>query len=137
MATAQTRYLIVDGHSAIFNWPEMRRLHARRSSLAREVLVKKLRAFQDYSGVRVVVVFDGRGSIANEQSEPHGVQIFYSAAGQTADALVERLAGKYAAKFDLTVATGDRLERETVSASGASCISIQNLRALIAEAVPS
>src|SRR5213592_736497 len=56
-----TRYLIVDGHSIIFAWPELRRLHARRSSLAREALLKQLRNYQDWTGVRVVIVFDGKG----------------------------------------------------------------------------
>lgn len=130
------QYLIVDGHSAIFAWPEMKRLHDRRSSLAREALTKKLRDYQDYTGVRVVIVFDGTGPSPTEASEPHGVQIFYSRGGQTADSIVERLASKYAGKFEVIVATGDLLERETVSASGADCISIENLRALVDEAVP-
>jgi len=132
----RARYLIVDGHSAIFGWPELQRLHARRTSLARDALVKKLRDYQDYTGVRVVVVFDGKGSSATEQSEPHSVQVFYSRTGQTADAIIERLASKYAGKFDLTVATADLLEQETTIAFGAECISIANLRAMIDEAVP-
>jgi predicted RNA-binding protein with PIN domain len=130
------RYLIVDGHSAIFGWPEMQRLHARRFSLARDALIKKLRAYQDYTGVRVVVVFDGAGSSTADESEPHGIQVFYSRAGQTADAVIERLASKYAQKFELVVATGDFLEQQTVSASGASSISIENLRAEIEQALP-
>jgi predicted RNA-binding protein with PIN domain len=132
------RYLIVDGHSAIFAWPQLKRLHARRSSLARDALVKKLRDYQDYSGVRVVVVFDGAGASTTENSEPHGVQIFYSRRGQTADAVIERFAskyGQYGRKFDLTVATSDLLEQETASACGAECISIELLRSLIDEAV--
>lgn len=129
------RYLIVDGHSAIFCWPELKRLHARRSSLARDALVKKLRDYQDYSGVRVVVVFDGSGVSTTEDSEPHGVQIFYSRSGQTADAVIERFASKYGRKLDLTVATSDLLEQETASACGADCISIELLRSLIDEAL--
>ena len=132
----RARYLIVDGHSAIFGWPELQRFHARRTSLGREALVKKLRDYQDYTGIRVVVVFDGKGTSATEQTEPHSVQVFYSRAGQTADAIIERLASKYAKKFDLTVATADLLERETAIAFGAECISIANLRAVINEAVP-
>src|SRR5207247_7656536 len=97
------RYLIVDGHSVIFTWPELRKLHARRSSLAREALIKKLRDYQDYTGVRVVVVFDGKGTSATEQSEPHSVQVFYSRAGQTADAIIERLMSKFGYKFYLIV----------------------------------
>ena len=55
----RAQYLIVDGHSVIFAWPELRALHRRRSSLARDALVKKLREYQDWTGVRVAVVFDG------------------------------------------------------------------------------
>ena len=132
----RARYLIVDGHSAIFSWPELQRLPAHRTSLARDALVKQLRHYQDYTGVRVVVVFDGKGTSASEQSEPHGIQVFYSRAGQTADAIIERFAGKYATKFDLTVATADLQERETTTAFGAQCISIANLRAMIEEEVP-
>ena len=130
------RYLIVDGHSTIFAWPELQKLHARRSSLARDALVKNLRDYQDYSGVRVVVVFDGAGASVTEASEPNSVQIFYSRSGQTADAVIERFASKYAGRFLLTIATADRLEQETASACGADCISIELLRAMIEEAVP-
>jgi predicted RNA-binding protein with PIN domain len=132
----RARYLIVDGHSAIFGWPEMERLHTRRSSLARDALVRKLRDYQDYTGIRTVVVFDGKGSVASDQSEPHGVQVFYSRSGQTADAIIERLASRYAEKFELVVATSDRLEQETVSACGADWITIETLRAILEEALP-
>ena len=99
------RYLIVDGHSIIFAWPDLRRLQARRSSLAREELVKRLRHYQDWTGVNVTVVFDGRGRDVTEQSNPHDVQIFYARGGQSADAIIERLASKYAPRFEITVAT--------------------------------
>ena len=74
----RTRYLIVDGHSIIFAWPELRKLHARRSSLAREALLKQLRNYQDWTGVRVVIVFDGKGKEIDASSEAGDVQIFYS-----------------------------------------------------------
>jgi uncharacterized protein len=136
LTAVAARYLIVDGHSAIFAWPELQRLHARRSSLARDTLVKKLCHYQDYSGVRTVVVFDGAGAVITEDSEPGGVQVFYSRAGQSADSVIERLASKYAGKFELTIATDDFLEQETASACGADSISIELLRALIEETVP-
>ena len=70
---SRARYLIVDGHSVIFAWPELRKLHARRSSLAREALLKQLRDYQDWTGVRVVAVFDGKGAKASEVTEPGGI----------------------------------------------------------------
>ena len=133
----QPEFLIVDGHSVIFAWPELRMLHERRTSLAREALIKLLRDYQDWTGVRTVVVFDGRGSTVGSSADPGDIQVFYSRAGQTADSVVERLASKYGAEHKLLVATGDYLEQETVSASGAECISPEGLRGLLDNARPS
>lgn len=125
-------YLIVDGHSIIFAWPELRALHAGRSLAAREALIRQLRDYQDWTGVRVVVVFDGKGSNVAQTAEPGEIQIFYSRAGQSADAIIERLASKYAARYRLLVATNDHGEEETASACGADCISAEGLRGLLA-----
>lgn len=126
-------YLIVDGHSVIFAWPELRKLHARRPSLAREELVKQLRHYQDWSSVRVAIVFDGTGRRVTEESNQDDVQVFYAARGQSADSIVERLAAKYAARLEITVATSDSLEKETVNACGAACISPEELRRRLEE----
>ena len=122
------RYLIVDGHSVIFAWPELRRLHTRRTALARDELVKILTEYQDASGVRVVAVFDGKGLKPNEDSTPGGIQVFYSAAGQTADAIVERLVAKYGQHHEITVATSDFMEQQTVTSFGALVVSAEGLR---------
>jgi predicted RNA-binding protein with PIN domain len=128
------RYLIVDGHSVIFAWPELRAMHGRRTVAARETLSRLLTTYQDASGVRVVAVFDGKGEKASEASEPGGIQIFYSSAGQTADEIVERLVAKYAKQHDLMVATDDGLERQTAISFGADVVSTENLRHLLADA---
>jgi hypothetical protein len=128
------RYLIVDGHSVIFAWPELRKLHTRRTELARNELVKILTAYQDASGVRVVAVFDGQGGKFNEASEPGGIQIFYSAADQTADAIVERLVAKYASRHEITVATSDLMEQQTATTFGALVVSAEGLRPWLEDA---
>ena len=130
------QYLLVDGHSIIFAWPELRSLHERRTSLAREALTRQLRDFQDWTGIRVVVVFDGRGSTVSHNAEPGEIQVFYSRLGQTADSIIERLASKYAERYRLIVATGDYLEQETASASGAETVSPEGLRDLLRDARP-
>lgn len=123
----QASYLIVDGHSIIFAWPDLRKLHARRTSLARDELIKRLRHYQDWTGINVALVFDGSGARVTEQSDPHDVQIFYARRDQSADAIIERLASKYASRFDITVATSDSMVKETVNASGAAFISPEDL----------
>jgi predicted RNA-binding protein with PIN domain len=132
MAADPREYLLVDGHSVIFAWPELRALHVRRMAAARDALVKTLTDYQDQSGVRVVLVFDGRGAKASDEGEPGGIQIFYAPAGRTADELIERLVAKYAAVHRLTVATSDHLEQQTaISFGAAQCISAEQLRGVL------
>jgi predicted RNA-binding protein with PIN domain len=76
----------------------------------------------------VVVVFDGTGSKITDEHAPDNVQVFYADAGHTADALIERLAAKYAAQFFIRVCTADRMIWEGTRASGAEWISPDTLR---------
>ena len=62
--------------------------------------------------------------------------MFYYRRGQTADSIIERLGSKYAERFRLVVATGDYLEQQTASASGAETISPEGLRDLLDDARP-
>ena len=128
------RFLIVDGHSIIFAWPELLALQRRSGASARENLIKILTEYQDLSGVNVVVVFDGKGERINEVTEPGGIQIFYSNAGRTADEIVERLVAKYGHKHTITVATADLLEQQTVISFGAQCVGSEGLRRRIEDA---
>jgi predicted RNA-binding protein with PIN domain len=130
---AVAKFLIVDAHSVIFAWPELRALHTRRMVLARDALVKLLTEYQDFTGTRVVAVFDGQGGKSSDVSEPGGIQIFYSAAHQTADDLVERLVAKYGKIHEITVATSDTLEQDTVTSFGGICVSALMLKAMIEE----
>jgi len=112
----------------------MRRLHQRKGSLAREMLIKLLTDYQDYTGTHVVAVFDGQGVAASEVSEPTGIQVFYSGSGQTADDVIERLVAKYAGQREITVATSDMLEQQTASSFGAACVSAEGLKGMMDEA---
>ncbi|WP_240772650.1 NYN domain-containing protein [Phragmitibacter flavus] len=123
------RFLLVDGHSVIHAWPELRQLHVRAAKryLAREGLLKRMRLLQDLTGERVVVVFDGRGGKVSDEREAEGVQVFYSDDSISADGVIERLAAKYAQQVTLRVCTGDGMVWETVGALGAGWISPETL----------
>lgn len=124
-------FLLVDAHNLIFATPDLADLHRRKPAAAREQLVRLLESYQDASGVRVVVVFDGgtQPRTTAGLSGPAGVQVFYPQAGQTADAIVERLVLKYAATHRLTVATNDNLIRTAAVAAGASTMDSETLGA--------
>jgi uncharacterized protein len=128
------RYLLVDGHSVIFAWPELRKMHGNRSGRGRNALVKILTDYQDATGIRVVAVFDGKGSKMSEETEPGGIQVFYSAGGKTADSIIERLVANYAGQHEMTVVTDDNMERQTATSFGASVMSSAELREFLAVA---
>jgi len=121
------RCLIVDGHSVIFQVDALRAAHERRTASARDQLVNTLQRYNENTGIHVVLVFDGKGTRTEQSSPSPGLQVFYSKRGQTADAVIERIAAKYGQTMDLTVATDDHLERTTVMALGAHPISVLQL----------
>lgn len=125
------KILLVDGHSMIFDWDDLATMHGRNTAAAREELVRRLTGLQDNSDWTVAVVFDGVGVKASSDGTPHGIAVFYSRSGQTADSIIERLAAKYAKDHDVTVATNDRMERTTAEAFGSFTISGLQLRAEI------
>lgn len=122
-------FLLVDAHNLIFAAPELGALHRRNPLAARENVVRLMEKYQDASGIRVVLVFDGgtQAAATSALSSPAGVQVFYPQAGQTADAIIERLVLKYAAKHRLTVATNDTLIRTAAEAAGASTMDTESL----------
>jgi uncharacterized protein len=126
--------LIVDGHSIIFQWPELAAEHRTNQSGARQSLVHTLTRLHDNSDWHVAVVFDGRNPRSSDASEPGGIQIFYSAADRTADSVIERLVAKYSHQFEVTVATDDHMERTTVQSFGARAMSSLQLRDELARA---
>ncbi len=121
------RVLIVDGHSMIFQWPELRALHAKNGATARGRLVRSLTRYQDNTGTHVVAVFDGKGGRTSQDAEQTGIQVFYSKSGQTADSVIERVVATYASKYDIVVATDDHMERTTVESFGAAWMSSEQL----------
>lgn len=123
------QFLIIDAHNVIFAHPELAALHRRTPTVAREQLVRLLESYQDSSGIRIVAVFDGNSTSRanNAKSSPAGIQVFYPHAGQSADAIIERLVVKYSATHDLTVASNDNLVRTAAIAAGASTMDTETL----------
>src|SRR5690348_16926878 len=109
------RYLLVDAHSVIFAWPELHAMHRRNMEAAREQLIHRLTGYQDATGTRVVVVFDGKGARNSEEKRPGGVQVFFSGVKGSADHIIERLVAKYAKEHDMMAASNDGLVQQTVS----------------------
>ncbi|MEO6847869.1 MAG: NYN domain-containing protein [Chthoniobacterales bacterium] len=128
------RFLLVDGHSVIFQWKDLASMHAKKTEHARKHLARILRDFQDTSDYQVVLIFDGRGPRVSQEHVKDDIQIFYSKSGQSADAVIERLTAKYAPNHEITVVTDDNLERQTVTTFGGHWISTTQLLREVEEA---
>lgn len=126
---------MVDGHSVLFALSRLSALHAKRPRAARAALVKALQKFQDFSGIRVSVAFDGRGG-KGEFCPPGAVEIRYGETGQTADAIIERAVAAYPRPAEIVVVTRDDLERAMVDSLGARTLSPHGLLDWIRAACP-
>ncbi|MDF1824557.1 MAG: NYN domain-containing protein [Verrucomicrobiales bacterium] len=127
MSESRPSFLLVDGNNVIHAWPDLLRMHQQRKGSAHAELIRRLEVYRDFSGDRVVLVFDGRGSTTQEERAPGGIQIFYTSASKTADDVIERLAIKYSGTFDITVATNDRAEQDMIVGAGGIAISAEAL----------
>lgn len=115
-------FLVVDGHSVIYAWPALRSLHTRQPAIAREELIQLLAQVHDAGRWRVTLVFDGvKGK--PEKRRPNELVVFYSAQGQTADAVIERLVAASGRAPEIVVVTADEAEKRTVEALGATTAS--------------
>jgi predicted RNA-binding protein with PIN domain len=114
-----SHFLVVDGHSVIYAWPDLRSLHARKPVAARDELIQLLSRVHDVGRWRITLVFDGVKGTA-EKRRPHDMVVHYSIQGQTADAVIERLVAGSSCAEKIVVVTADEAEKRTVEALGAS-----------------
>ena len=124
------RYLVVDGHSVIFSWPDLRAMHTRNRAAARKALADMLQLLHDTTSWRVTLVLDGKlgTAVSTGPRKPTDMVVSYATADQTADSIIERLVAASGVARDVTVVTGDEAERLTVESLGASTVSPTWLR---------
>ena len=126
------KVLIIDGHSAIFSTPQLAQAHSLDASRTRQELIRELTHFQDISDYHVVLVFDGKGErLDRVMRQDLDILVMYTRANQSADAVIERIVAQQAQKFDVVVASNDRLVLDTISVSGAFPMSIRRMWELI------
>ncbi|MBJ7593656.1 MAG: NYN domain-containing protein [Candidatus Dormibacteraeota bacterium] len=129
--------LIVDGYNIVHAWPELAPLiKSGQAEEARRRLIDMLAGYSAATGEHVTVVFDAHGRARNHGAgeQIDGVTVVFGSKGQTADHVIERRVSIASHRGDarsVTVATGDRLQRDLVMAMGASVIGPEALRQLV------
>jgi uncharacterized protein len=124
------RYLVVDGHSVIYSWPELRSLHDRNRATARKTLAEQLGRLHDTTPWRVTLVLDGKmgGPAQAETPRTDEMVVCYGTEDKTADSIIERLVAASGVAGEILVITADEVEKRTVESLGATAMSPDWLR---------
>lgn len=115
---AAPRFLLVDGHSIIHSWPELRSLHATQPANARRELIRLMSDLHDSGRWRVTLVFDGRAG-GKEQTPKDSLAVLYAPVEQTADSIIEKIVQAHSGKGEIGVSTADHAEITAVESLGA------------------
>ena len=122
------KVLIVDGHSAILITDWLAEIHASHQESGRNALVKELAEFQNLTDFHVVIVFDGKGNSRDKQGgNEKDPLVMFSRTNETADRVIERIAVQQSKKYDVQVASNDRMVLDSCSVSGAHVMSIKGM----------
>ena len=123
-------FLVVDGHSVIFAWPELRQLHDRNRAAARQQLIELLGRLHDTTEWRVTLVLDGKlgAVVPPAKASSAAMVVCYAHADQTADSIIERLVASSGQAASVLVITADEAERLMVESLGAMTSSPDWLR---------
>jgi predicted RNA-binding protein with PIN domain len=127
--------LIIDGYNLLHQDDA---LDGRRDDLqtARQRLVRRIESAALEMAPLVTVVFDGRekGSDAS-LSAPH-LDVIFSPANRTADAVIERMVAEAEKPERICVVTSDRVEEQIVSSAGAMVLSCETFLSRCAALTP-
>jgi predicted RNA-binding protein with PIN domain len=124
------RYLVVDGHSVIFSWRDLRALHDQNRAAARKALSDQLGHMHDTTPWRVTLVLDGKlgQAVPPRSTRKDEMVTCYATADQTADSIIERLVAASGVAEEVLVITADEVEKMTIESLGASVASPAWLR---------
>jgi predicted RNA-binding protein with PIN domain len=115
---SDVKYLLIDGHSVLFSWNDLRTLHQQKPRQARDQLIKITQVLHDTGKWRVTLVFDGK-TRGNEVTPANSMIVAYASEDETADSLIERTVGAFPHPDRIWVVTNDRAEAQIVTSLGA------------------
>jgi hypothetical protein len=122
-------YLFVDGYNIINSWEKLRSLSEVSLEMAREELIEVMAEYQYYSGIKVIIVFDGHLVKGNggESNRIKEVDVIYTKEYETADQYIERALDEIGRIKKVTVATSDWMEQQVILGRGGTRISAREL----------
>lgn len=124
------KHLVIDGWNAIHSQSQLRRAFELESlDSARAKLMQIVAPIHDFGGVRITIVYDGKGediSIVRPNSCLTFSEVF-TPASLSADELIEQLCSTSKKPQDIMIVTRDNMLRLTATSFGAFSISPEEL----------
>lgn len=118
-----TVHIVIDGYNLIRQSPVFSELDRQDLQLGRENLLKNLAAYKRIKGHRMTVVFDGQNAppMSQKRDRIGGIQVLFSRKGETADAVIKRIADREREKA--IVVSSDREVADFAQSRGAAVLS--------------
>ncbi|MFP3981750.1 MAG: NYN domain-containing protein [Desulfobacterales bacterium] len=115
-------HLIIDGYNLIRRSAPLREEERQSLELGRSALIDQLAAYKRVRGHKITVVFDGAANHDDFEANTSekGIRIRFSSHGQTADAVIRKMARREGEKA--LVVTADRPLASAVAAAGAEVV---------------
>lgn len=123
-------YLLVDGYNIIFAWEELNELAKVNIDAARDSLMDILCNYQGFKQCEVILVFDAYKLEGHpvEVLDYYNIHVVYTKEAETADQYIEKFVHEMGRKYEVTVATSDRLEQIIILGQGAKRLSASDLQ---------
>jgi len=128
--------VVIDGYNLIHAMPELARLVGTDLERARDALVAKLAVYRSGRGVRVTVVFDGRGAGVQQTRPPGGIEVVFSRSPQNADAKIKTMLSLEKSPKSWTVITSDNSIVRYARDYGAKTIPSAEFAAKLGHSIP-
>ena len=129
IAHTKKQYLLVDGYNIIFAWEDLNELAKTNIDAARDKLMDILCNYQGFKKCELILVFDAYKIEGHpvEVIDYHNIHVVYTKEAETADQYIEKLVHEIGRKYEVTVATSDRLEQMIILGEGAKRLSAKDL----------
>jgi uncharacterized protein len=127
-------HIIIDGYNLIRQSSRLSTLDLQDIQLGREALVDMLAAYKKFKAHRITVVFDGTGSplFSRQRDQQKGIAIVYSHDGESADAVIKKMARREGPKA-MVVSSDQDIVRSAAS-WGATTISARDFESRLTTA---
>lgn len=114
-------FYVVDGYNIIHAWSDFAGMIDSGLDHCRDKLIDILANFAGFSGNSVKLVFDAHlvKSGVERCEVIHGIEVFYTQEGETADSLIERIVGDLGKFGTVYVVTSDWDEQRIIFGRGA------------------